>query len=466
MMRPTPAARRPSATVDWTRLATATLARTALYTLMGLLVWSAVPALWGWTSTTVMSDSMAPHIRAGDVVVAMPVAEEHLIPGRVLLVDDPDHTDRLRLHRLVDITASGGLVTKGDANTDPDSSTVALDEVRGVAVIRSPFAGLPVMWIRTGQWMPLAAAAALLALLVALTRLDTYLRRERDDAPSRSFATTAAVALAAISCVSLVATSLDTHAAFAGTTATPASSLGSAPAYDCYAAKAAVLADAPAFVWNYGEASGTTVLDRTTNARTGLTAAGATRTTGTCVSSPAVTLNGSTTGLVSSTTAAIAAPTTFSVETWFRTTSALGGRIVGWGANQSTLSGRYDRHIWMGTNGRISAGVYASGIRVATSTAAYNDGAWHHAVLAVSAPTMLPGQVTLSVDGAVVGTASTLLFSAEAGTGYWRVGYDNLAGWGATAPTNYGFVGDVDGTAVFSTALPAARVAAHFAAGR
>ena len=63
---------------------------------------------------------------------------------------------------------------------------------------------------------------------------------------------------------------------------------------------------------------------------------------------------------------------------------------------------------------------------------------------------------------------------AQAYTGYWRVGGDNLNGWnldpwgsnsqGTTQPHSYYFNGTIADVAVYPAALSAAQVAAHYAA--
>jgi hypothetical protein len=149
----------------------------------------------------------------------------------------------------------------------------------------------------------------------------------------------------------------------------------------------------------------------------------------------------------------------FTVETWFKTTTKRGGRIVGFGTNTTKLSDSYDRHVYLRDDGRLSFGVYTTAASTLTSRASYNDGAWHHVVA-----TQGPKGMTLYVDGASVGTMAVR--TVRNYLGYWRVGGDNLRNW-PTRPTSDFFAGTVDETAVYPKQLTAGRVAAHFrAAGR
>ncbi len=192
---PTPAtpADAPSAPSDddpsplgWFRVLSAIGSRAVLVVVSGLLLWAVLPSVIGWESTTVMSGSMQPRIFAGDLVVARSVDPSVLRPDQILLVDDPDHAGKLRLHRFVAWTPDGELVLRGDANDENDSSPVSLADVHGVAVLRIPYVGLPLVWAREHDWARVLAVVAAIGLLSAAARL-------RHDAPTGSVAAAGAV---------------------------------------------------------------------------------------------------------------------------------------------------------------------------------------------------------------------------------------------------------------------------------
>lgn len=151
-------------------------ARAILAFAAALVFWAAAPAMWGWQPTSVMTASMSPAIEVGDVVVARPVPTDQLVAGRVVLADDPDWPDRLRLHRVHEVAADGTLRTKGDANPVVDSSPLHPGAVHGVGVLRVPWVGLPVVWARTGDAVPLAITLILLGASAVLAA-----RRGSDD---------------------------------------------------------------------------------------------------------------------------------------------------------------------------------------------------------------------------------------------------------------------------------------------
>jgi signal peptidase len=170
----------------WARLVAATLAKAAIILALSLAMWAAAPAILGWHPTTVVTGSMEPRIHPGDVVVARPVPTDELRPGQVLLVDDPDHHDRLRLHRLVRTTPDGSLVLRGDANAGEDSTPVDPRAVHGVGFLRVPYVATPILWIQNQAWTNLAILLAVILTLVSATGLDRDATPASEPGPSPS----------------------------------------------------------------------------------------------------------------------------------------------------------------------------------------------------------------------------------------------------------------------------------------
>ncbi|MFZ7086769.1 signal peptidase I [Curtobacterium sp. RRHDQ10] len=166
---------------DWARIVIGTLARGVIATILGLALWAAAPAVIGWHPTTVMTGSMEPRLTPGDVVVSRPVAETSLHVGQVILYDDPDMPGELRLHRFHAAGEDGQIITKGDANPQPDSTPIVRSAVHGVAFIRVPYVGTPIVWLREGEWQKLVALVVALAGLALLATVDASLRRDPSD---------------------------------------------------------------------------------------------------------------------------------------------------------------------------------------------------------------------------------------------------------------------------------------------
>ncbi|MFF4427712.1 DNRLRE domain-containing protein [Streptomyces sp. NPDC001513] len=146
---------------------------------------------------------------------------------------------------------------------------------------------------------------------------------------------------------------------------------------------------------------------------------------------------------------------TYTIETWFKTDTTRGGKLLGFGNNQARGSNQYDKHIYMTNDGRLVYGVYTGATRTVTTSAAYNDNQWHHVVASQG-----PGGMTLYVDGAQKGTLNVT--THENFSGYWHAGGDSLGGW-PDRPTSEYWAGRLDETAVYPTVLSAAQVQNHYA---
>jgi hypothetical protein len=233
---------------------------------------------------------------------------------------------------------------------------------------------------------------------------------------------------------------------------------GSGPSLSGY--DQAALADGPQYYWPYNETSGSTAAD-IANGENGAIGSGVTKgqdlgvTSG--VSDKSYRFSGTSTGIVSTTTAR-PGPQIFSVEAWFKTTTTSGGKIIGFGNQQSGLSTLADRHLYLNNTGQLSFGVNPNAKKVLTTSGKYNNGAWHHAV-----GTLSPAGQFLYVDGVRVGSDTTKTFNAQVITGYWRVGGDTTSGWSGAGTSPY-LAGNIDNAAVYPIALSAAQVSAHYAA--
>lgn len=155
----------------WLRHGAALCARTVLATLAGLLAWSVLPVVIGWQPAVVLSGSMEPAIRTGDVVVTREVPGDQLRPGHVLLADAPSGDGSRLLHRYDSTDDDGAIVLRGDANAAADSAPVTTDAVHGVGVLRVPWVGLPYTWVAQGRYVPAVLAALGLGLLLLLARI-------------------------------------------------------------------------------------------------------------------------------------------------------------------------------------------------------------------------------------------------------------------------------------------------------
>lgn len=153
-----------------------------------------------------------------------------------------------------------------------------------------------------------------------------------------------------------------------------------------------------------------------------------------------------------------ASPQVFSTEAWFKTTTTSGGQLIGFGSTTGLSSAQHDRHLYMANGGQLTFGVYPGSVKTITSPATYNDGQWHHTVATLSSAGM-----KLYVDGSLVASDATVK-NAEPYTGYWHIGAGLLAGLWPSQPSSNYFNGTLDEVAIYTTALDADQVAAHYRA--
>jgi signal peptidase I len=148
------------------RVAVHGIALCATVLTIGLVGLAALPALGGHRPVVVMSDSMEPTIRTGDVVLSAPSDGHGLGVGAVI---HHGAAGESTLHRIVEANASA-YVTKGDANHAHDSTPVQPHHVEGVGVLLVPFVGQPNVWFHSGQWLQLGLLMAAIVTCFYLAR--------------------------------------------------------------------------------------------------------------------------------------------------------------------------------------------------------------------------------------------------------------------------------------------------------
>ena len=137
----------------------------------------------------------------------------------------------------------------------------------------------------------------------------------------------------------------------------------------------------------------------------------------------------------------VAAPSTYTLEAWFKTSATIGGPIVGFNENTTNAAtGNYDRFIYMLNDGKLTFGHFDGAGKYAASANSYNDGRYHHVAASYSSATGM----NLYVDGVLVDTNNVT--SSITYNGYWKIG--GMNNWG----TNVYFNGTIDEVRIWNTA--------------
>lgn len=206
--------------------------------------------------------------------------------------------------------------------------------------------------------------------------------------------------------------------------------------------------------WPFDTGSGTQAYDTSLTGNDGTLVGAPSWATG--IIGQAITLNGSSQYV--STTKTQANPTAFTVEVWFKSTSTSGGRLMGFGNAATGVSSNADRNVYLDNAGHIIWGTHPSAYKTVATAATYTDGSWHHVSASLGSAGLL-----LYVDGIRQGTDATTTTAANY-TGYWRLGYDSLAGW-PSAPTSSFLAGTIDEARVVNRQLSDADVKNSYTAG-
>jgi len=166
--------------MEWVRLLLAVVARVVLCLSASLILFSLAPTLLGWQSHVVLTGSMEPSLRPGDVIAYQPLPASRLQPGQIVLARDPVRPSHLLSHRLVRRLADGQLITRGDANGQEDSTPVPESSVIGAARLAIPRVGLPFMWWSQGHRGRAAASAMILLVALFFASSDVIHRADSD----------------------------------------------------------------------------------------------------------------------------------------------------------------------------------------------------------------------------------------------------------------------------------------------
>jgi signal peptidase len=140
---------------------------------------------FGHPVMTVLSGSMTPVIRTGDLIVDNPVTPlqaSSLQPGQIISVREVPGSQKIITHRIVAVTVAHGTVsyvTQGDANNAHDGTLRPASDVVGVFRFAVPHGGYILAALHRPLVLGLLLASALLALLAG----PLFQLARRMDAP-------------------------------------------------------------------------------------------------------------------------------------------------------------------------------------------------------------------------------------------------------------------------------------------
>jgi signal peptidase len=136
------------------------------------------------------SDSMAPYLKAGDLLAVQRISPADARPGDVVTFKEPSRPGILLTHRVVSKSLRDGqyeFVTRGDANTGSERWTVKSSGTIGRLLVRVPKAGKVVSWL--GQPPVRFLFLTVASLLLAVEVLRRIWSSGAGEGPGRRIAT-------------------------------------------------------------------------------------------------------------------------------------------------------------------------------------------------------------------------------------------------------------------------------------
>lgn len=108
--------------------------------------------LLGFRSLVVMSGSMQPTLRTGDLVIDRSISPLQARVGDIVTFRDPTDPTRLITHRIRRIEEQGStaaIETKGDASNSVQRWTIGVRGRMGRVEVRIPWIGYAIFWVRS-----------------------------------------------------------------------------------------------------------------------------------------------------------------------------------------------------------------------------------------------------------------------------------------------------------------------------
>ncbi len=128
-----------------------------------------VPKIGGYCPLIVLTGSMEPEIKDGDLIIVKQIDGEDVKVGDVISFFDPESTSNSVLtHRVTEIVDENGSLsfrTKGDANNTEDKMPVPADELVGIYKSRIPGAGNVAMFMQSTAGLVICVILPLILLV-------------------------------------------------------------------------------------------------------------------------------------------------------------------------------------------------------------------------------------------------------------------------------------------------------------
>lgn len=152
----------------------------------GLINPNKVPSIGGYSPLIVLTDSMFPDIKSGDLIITKAADAKDVKVGDVISFFDPDGSGTSVLtHRVVELVEEDGKLffrTKGDANNSEDPSLAPAENLIGLYQSKINGAGNVAMFLQSTPGLIVCIGVPLVLLVgFELLRRRNYEKSKNDD---------------------------------------------------------------------------------------------------------------------------------------------------------------------------------------------------------------------------------------------------------------------------------------------
>lgn len=146
----------------------------------------AVPSVGGYFPLIVLTDSMYPEIKSGDLIFCQEVEPENVAVGDVISFFDPaGNGTAIVTHRVMEVVSENGALmfrTKGDNNNTEDKVLVGAQDIVGAYQSRVPAAGNVALFMQTTTGLIVCVVLPIILLVgYDIIRRRLYERNKKDD---------------------------------------------------------------------------------------------------------------------------------------------------------------------------------------------------------------------------------------------------------------------------------------------
>lgn len=145
-----------------------------------------VPKIGGYCPLIVLTGSMEPEIRSGDLIICKQIDSEQVKVDDVIAFFDPaSNNNSVLTHRVVEVIENAGSLsfkTKGDANNAADTELVPANNLVGIYKCKISGAGNVAMFMQTPTGLVICVVVPLVLLIgYDLLRRRRYEKQNQQD---------------------------------------------------------------------------------------------------------------------------------------------------------------------------------------------------------------------------------------------------------------------------------------------